>query len=99
MIRLPEPISFAWDDGNRDKNWLKHGVSNSEIEQAFFDAHKRLAKDTVHSSATEERYILLGKTRAERLLFIVFTIRDTSIRIISARDMNQKERPLYEQED
>jgi uncharacterized DUF497 family protein len=99
MIRLPEPILFIWDEGNKEKNWLKHRVAHSEIEQAFFDGRKKLAKDVIHSTDHEARYILLGKTRNERLLFIVFTIRDKAIRVISARDMNRKERPLYGQEN
>ncbi|MFX0195841.1 MAG: BrnT family toxin [Candidatus Hodarchaeota archaeon] len=38
---------------------------------------------------------MLGKTDNERLLFVVFTIRSNKIRVISARDMNRKERRLY----
>jgi uncharacterized protein len=96
MIRLPEPIQFEWDDGNRDKNWIKHQVKQTEAEEAFFDVHKKLARDVLHSTAGESRYILLGKTNGERLLLIVFTIRGQSIRVISARDAHKKERPLYE---
>ncbi|NOX61452.1 MAG: BrnT family toxin [Chloroflexi bacterium] len=99
MIRLPQPLTFQWDEGNRDKNWLKHRVTNSEAEQVFFDPHKRLAKDVAHSNDDEIRYILLGKTRAGRLLFVVFTIRRNQIRVISARDMNRRERPLYDETD
>jgi uncharacterized DUF497 family protein len=97
MIRLPEPLQFEWDDGNKDKNWLAHQVSYTEAEEAFFDSHKRLARDVLHSTEGEKRFILLGKTRRERLLFIVFTIRGESIRVISARDVGKKERPLYEE--
>jgi len=99
MIRLPEPLRFEWDDGNKDKNWLKHQVRSTEIEETFFDAHKKLARDVIHSTEGEKRFILLGKTRRARLLFVVFTIRDGNVRVISARDVNRKERPLYEQED
>ena len=97
MIRLPEPLQFEWDDGNKDKNWLSHQVSYTEVEEAFFDSRKRLATDVLHSTEGEIRLILLGKTMQGRLLFIVFTIRRKSIRVISARDVNKKERPLYEE--
>jgi uncharacterized DUF497 family protein len=40
-------------------------------------------------------FIALGQTDAGRSLFVVFTIRDTLIRVISARDMNRKEREVY----
>ncbi len=96
MIRLPKPILFMWDTGNKDKNWLKHQVSNTEAEECFFDKNKRLVNDIFHSTDEEKRFILFGKTRQERLLFIVFTLRQDKIRIISARDVNQKERPIYE---
>jgi hypothetical protein len=99
MIRLPDPVRFEWDDGNRDKNWLSHGVSTTEAEEVFFDANKKLAKDVLHSTDQEERYILLGKTRLERLIFVVFTIREENIRVVSARDLNRRERPLYEEEN
>jgi len=57
---------------------------------------QRPLKDTSHSNK-EKRYILLGKTKKERLLFLVFTIRKKKIRIISARDLNKNERKLYEE--
>ena len=52
--------------------------------------------DELHSK-TKPRYYVLGKTIRERLLFLVFTIRNNKIRVISARDMNKKERETYEQ--
>ncbi len=86
---------FQWDKGNKNKNWLKHKVSNQESEEAFFDKKVKILKDILHSNK-EKRFILLGKTKKERLLFIVFTIRDKKIRVISSRDANKKEVKLYE---
>ena len=93
MTILPHPISFEWDAGNKDKNLLKHGVSNEECEEVFFDPGKRMAKDTVHSGK-EARYILLGGTLKGRSLFVVFTLRRDRIRVISARNLNRKEARL-----
>ena len=95
MITIRELIQFIWDKGNFDKNWLKHRVTNRESEEVFFDKNKKIAEDRFHSDK-EERYIILGKTKGKRLLFIVFTLRGKKVRIISARDMNKKERSLYE---
>ena len=96
MIRLPDPIAFEWDEGNSDKNREKHGVSVSEIEEVFFDSNKRAYPDPRHS-LTEPRSIIVGETRLGRLLFVVYTIRDKKIRVISARDLNKKrEVDLYE---
>jgi len=47
-------------------------------------------------SQVEERFIILGKTRKDRLLYVVLTKRANKIRIISARDINKKERYIYE---
>lgn len=88
-------ISFEWDKGNKDKSFLKHGVTNEECEEVFFNGNKRLFKDKQHS-LSEKRYIIIGHTKENRFLFIVFTIRKRYIRIISARDMSKKERSLYE---
>jgi len=86
---------FIWDKGNTNKNWLKHKVKNSECEEIFFDEEKIILRDVLHSKK-EKRFIILGKTRKNRLLFVAFTKRDNKIRIISARTINKKERRLYE---
>ena len=96
MIDFPSVTGFDWDAGNRDKNWEKHQVSNVECEEVFFNLPLLLQPDEVHSE-TEARYYVLGQTNAGRRLFIVFTIRDEKIRVISARDMRVRERTIYEQ--
>jgi uncharacterized DUF497 family protein len=87
---------FEWDDGNRTKNREKHRVSQAECEQVFFNAPLLLFPDVRHSQ-TEPRYYVLGRTHAGRHLFVVFTVRGSLIRVISARDMSRKERKVYEQ--
>jgi uncharacterized DUF497 family protein len=94
MVTVKEPIEFIWDKGNIDKNWRKHQVSNRECEEVFYDNKKKIYKDKLHSGK-EERFILIGKTKKERLLYSVFTIRGNKIRVISSRDINKKERRLY----
>jgi len=89
---------FEWDRWNADKVRHKHNVEPLECEEAFFDESKGILKDVLHSNK-KERYILLGKTTKKRLLFIVFTVRRGKIRIISARDINKRERGLYEEAD
>ena len=93
-MNIEEPIEFLWDKGNFDKNLSKHNVTNEEIEQVFWDYNKKIYVDHKHSGI-EIRHILLGKTFAGRILFIVFTIRKYKIRVISARDLNKKEKLLY----
>jgi len=91
---LSDRIGFQWDEGNSDKNLIQHQVSNSECEEAFFNRPVIVAEDKKHS-ADEKRYYVLGRTDSNRYLFISFTIRNDLIRVISARDMNDKEGKKY----
>ena len=89
-------ISFEWDEGNREKNFLKHRVTVDECEQAFFNT-PFLAHDDIDHSQREERWFALGQTKLNRKLYIAFTMRADKIRIISARDMDKLERRIYDQ--
>jgi uncharacterized DUF497 family protein len=94
-VQIPDHIEgFQWDRGNRDKNWEGHGVAWWECEQVFFNYPLFTYPDLKHSDK-EQRHYALGKTDASRLLFLVFTTRGAHIRIISAREMNRKERKVY----
>lgn len=97
MIDLSKIFGFDWDEGNARKN-DKHSVSQSEAEQVFFNSPLLVVLDIKHSNL-EERLHALGKTDAERLLHLTFTLRfeGSKIRIISARDMHKKERQFYDQ--
>jgi uncharacterized DUF497 family protein len=86
---------FEWDEGNRDKNRLKHKVSNGECEEAFFNQPLIILEDHKHSEE-EQRYAAYGATNEGRRLHIVFTVRGTKYRVISTRDMHRKERQFYE---
>jgi uncharacterized DUF497 family protein len=86
---------FQWDQGNSEKNWVKHRVSPFECEQIFFNQPLVVADDMGHSKQ-ESRYYVFGKTDQGRSLYVVFTIRGQWVRVISARDMNHKERKVYD---
>jgi len=92
-------VGFEWDAGNARKN-EKHGVSQSEAEQVFFDQRLLVVADPRHS-AGESRIHALGITIDGRRLHVTFTLRvdGTLIRVISARDMHRKERQIYDRED
>ena len=99
MIDLTQIEGFEWDEGNRRKNVEKHGVSQAEAEQIFFNDPLLIVGDVGHS-AVETRFHALGRTDNGRLLHISFTLRDSGklIRVISARAMHRKERLRYGQE-
>ena len=87
---------FQWDDGNSEKNWISHQVAKSECEQIFFNQPLVIGNDEKHSKI-EKRYYVLGQTDCDRQLYIVCTVRQNLIRVISARDMSKKEREVYNQ--
>ena len=92
--KLMAATGFDWDAGNLEKNWFGHGVSPLECEEVFFNQPLIVVPDEKHSQK-EERFYSLGRTDRDRYLFVVFTMRGRKIRVISARDMNKKERKVY----
>lgn len=98
-MAVPGPLDgftgFDWDGGNAEKNWRTHEVSPPECEEAFFAQPLVVIPDLRHSTI-EPRYYLLGQTLAGRRLFVVFTRRGDRVRVISARDMNRRERRHYD---
>lgn len=99
MLDLSRAEGFEWDAGNARKSVDKHGVSQAEAEQVFFNDKLLLLADTRHSQA-EARFHALGRTDDGRALSVTFTIRGSSrlIHVISARAMSRRERTHYERE-
>lgn len=94
MVDSRKIAGFEWDEGNIDKSYKKHGITPNEAEEVFVDKNVGIERDIKHQE-TEERYIAIGTTLNAKLLFVVFTIRRSMIRIISARRADKKERRLY----
>jgi uncharacterized protein len=82
VLTLEQFTGFDWDEGNRGKNWEKHGVTDSECEQVFFNQPMFVFADTEHS-IEEQRYYVLGRTDQGRRLFVVLTREET--RSVSSR--------------
>ena len=96
MQILPEFEGFDWDKGNLEKNLRKHHVAAQEAEELFANEPLIARRDDHHSTNSEERMQALGRTKAGRLLFIAFTLRNHKIRVISIRDMTPQEEKAYE---
>lgn len=96
MLKLDKPMYFDWDVGNINKSLIKHGVTSRECEELLGKSDKVILVDRKHS-LEESRFIVIGKTARNRLLFLVFTLRGRKIRVVSARDLNRKEYRLYEE--
>lgn len=86
-------IQFDWNDGNRTK-CQKHGLTIEDIE-ALLRSDPLVAPDGKHS-ATERRFLAVGRTQSGRAAFVVFCWREGRIRPISARYMHDREARKYE---
>lgn len=95
MKALPDLLEFDWDQGNKERNFDKHGVTNKEAEEAVTNKPIFFFPDERHSGS-EKRYGVYGKTDQGRKLSIILTLRIGKVRIITARDMSKKERRAYE---
>ena len=91
MIRQEE-LNFEWDEEKEKLNIKKHGISFSTAALVFDDEDRIEIYDAIHS-LDEDRYITIGSVG--KILFVVYTNRDSSIRLISARLANERERRLY----
>ena len=97
MVDFHRIVGFQWDVGNAYKSQVKHGVTQAEAEEIFFNQPLLVSGDDKHSNE-EGRYLALGIASLGILLSVVFTLRKqaTLIRVISARPMSKKERVFYE---
>jgi len=73
----------------------KHGVSFEEAVTVFYDPLSATFDDPDHSVG-EYRYITIGLSSRDRLLFIAHAERGESMRIISARPATAHERKRHE---
>lgn len=93
---LQKTTDFDWDEANI-AHIAKHDVLPEEAEDIFFDLRNVLDDDVKHSTKNEKRFLIIGKTSQERILYQIFTIRENKIRVISSRTINKKEVKLYEE--
>lgn len=91
---LKDVTGFEWDKSNI-AHIGKHSVTTEEAEDIFFDS-KYVLNDDIQHSVAEKRFVIIGKAENGRLLYQIFTIRESKIRVISSRDINRREVKLYE---
>jgi uncharacterized DUF497 family protein len=87
-------VEFEWDTNKYQINLEKHGVSFEEAAEVFFDPFYQEGDATAND---EQRNFILGYSRTQRLLLVVYVERSLRIRIISSRPATRTERKLYEQ--
>lgn len=89
-------MEFEWDQSKAASNLKKNGVSFEEAKTVFDNTLAVIFDDETHSIG-EQREIIIGHSRQNRLLLIAFTERSGNVRIISARLATRQEREDYEQ--
>lgn len=88
-------LTFEWDENKALENYRKHGVSFEEAKTIFNDFFAITIYDPNHS-INEDRFIDLGRSSRGRILVVVYTERNETIRLISSRMATRRECWHYE---
>jgi len=83
------PPEFDWD-ANNEEHISRHGVAPYEAEEVMTDP-ERVGFD-VHD---QEKKGIVGHTEDGRLLFIVYVNPNGKYRVITARDLNDREKHAF----
>ena len=86
-------MDFSWDEEKAESNKRKHGISFETAMQVFFDPYRIDEYDADHSGY-EDRWLTIG-CADPKILFVVYTERHETIRVISARRANKDEERNY----
>jgi uncharacterized DUF497 family protein len=83
---------FESDEKKAAANERRHGVTFIEAMTEFLDERGIAAPDTEHPA----RFVLIGMSRALRVLFVVSAEAGERVRLISARKASPSQRKMYE---
>jgi uncharacterized protein len=87
-MSMPWIRGFVWDDENVG-HITRHAVSPDEVEEA-------LIRDPLVLRAADDRYLAYGRTEHDRWVFVVYVTQPRGrIRVLTARDMSEREKRLY----
>lgn len=86
-------MRYEWDENKRAANIAKHGVDFADAER--FSWHSAMEAKDDRTQYGEERFIAIGFID-KRLYVIIYTTRHRTIRLISLRKANKREKDFYE---
>lgn len=92
MVNKIDGLLIDWDDDKNRLNIKKHKLSFTTAALVFADKNRVEFYDSKHS-VTEHRYITIGLVN--KLIVVIYVERKRTLRIISARIANGKERKIY----
>ena len=95
-------MNFDWDNNKNQSNIAKHGISFEEAI-AIFDDPNILNYEDTRFNYGETRFVSIGQiilvTQEKTVIIVVIhTQRNQTIRLISARKANERERKRYERQ-
>ena len=85
---------FMWDDSKNEANKIKHGISFERANEVF-DDEDRIEYPGTPNASNENRILTVGKVMGRFIIAVVYTMRDSIYRIISARQARKKETKDY----
>ena len=94
VIYTPQGIPFEWESSKAAVNQQKHRVAFEVACEVFFDPFLQRDEDEFVDGELRERVV--GMTENWQLLYVVYTLRNDTIRLISARPATRQERKMYE---
>ena len=86
-------MEFEWDPKKAEANRRKHGIEFVDAVIIFDDDR---AVTLVDDHPREERYLTFGMDAQGRVLAVSYAVRESAIRVISARKTTSRERAQYE---
>ncbi|MFC2131237.1 BrnT family toxin [Bacteroidota bacterium] len=85
-------MDFNWDENKNQQNITKHGIDFIDVQKVF--DNPILFKEDKRKDYSEKRFIGIGEMLSI-IIVVIWTFRKNTIRIISARLANKKEREIY----
>ncbi len=91
-------LLIQYDESKNSLNIRKHSISFQTASKAFDDPQAVIIYDEEHSE-DEDRYNLIGAVNVHiifvHIIFVVYAIRNETVRIISARPATKREIERY----
>ena len=87
-------MEFEWDDAKSEDCFVRRGFDFAYALRVFFDPRRIVVEDRRWDYG-EDRYKVLGMIEG-RVYVVIYTVRGSALRIISARKANAKEYRNYE---
>jgi uncharacterized DUF497 family protein len=91
---MNENTNFDWDEAKAEGNYRKHDVDFETATEAFADHFALERLDPLNDDYDEDRFLITGIAGGQ-LVTVVYTERNETIRLISARRATKREHDDY----